>query len=76
LRTLVESSRAFARGLEHRDGERGFVVEQTAHAIGLRAQLDARDITEAHHLPVGAGLDDDVAELLLIREAPAAFSAI
>ena len=47
----------------------GLVVEQAAHAVGLRAELDARDVAQAHDLAVVAGLDDDVAELLLVGEA-------
>ena len=56
-------------GLEHRNRERGLVVQQAAHAVGLGAQLDARDIAQAHDLAVVAGLDDDVAELLFVAQA-------
>ena len=57
------------RGLEDRNRDRLLVVQEAAYAIGLGADLDARHIAEAHDFAVGAGLDDDVAELLLVREA-------
>ena len=38
-------------------------------AVLLRADLDTRDVAEAHDLAFGTGLDDDVAELLLVRES-------
>src|SRR3546814_1122996 len=49
---------------EHRQRDRGFVVEQRAQCIFAGAELDARDIGEPRDFAVGAGLDDDVAELL------------
>src|SRR5947207_7100443 len=63
-----ELERVRAGGLEHGDRERRLVVEETAHAVGLSPELDARDVAEAHDLSVIPGLHDDVAELLLVRE--------
>ncbi|MNZ55473.1 hypothetical protein D3C78_734010 [compost metagenome] len=49
---------------------RWLAVQQTAQCIGIAAHLDAGDITQARHLTVVAGADDDVAELLLVAQAP------
>ena len=69
LRTIGRQlQRVGARGLEDRNRDRLLVVEEAAHAVGLGAELHARDVAEAHHLSVVTGLDDDVAELLLVAE--------
>ena len=51
------------------DGHRRLVVEQRAQRVVGRAELDARDVAQPRDLAVGAGLDDDVAELLLVLQA-------
>jgi len=50
-------------------------VEQALQLVLGRTELDARHVTEPNHFAAGTGLDDDVAELVFIRQAPAAFSA-
>ena len=67
--SLGDVERVGARRLE--DGEAGgrLAVEVEELAVGLRAELDAADVAHARHVAVGAGLDDDVAELLGIVEA-------
>jgi hypothetical protein len=58
-----------ARGLEDAHAHGGVVVEQGAQRVVGRAQLDAGHVAQAGHRAVGAGLDDDVAELLLGLQA-------
>ena len=41
----------------------GIAVVKAGDGIGLRAQLDARDIAQPDHGAAGRGLEDDVAEL-------------
>ncbi len=57
--------RVRARRLEDAHRDRVLVVEHRAQRVAARRQLDARDVAEARDLSAGAGLDDDVAELVL-----------
>ena len=56
---------------EDADWHRGFAVEECPQAVALGAELDARDILDAHDGTVRIAADDDVAELPG-REEPAA----
>ena len=64
-----ELQRVGAGRLEDRNRDGVLVVEQAAQiAYCLRAELDTRDVAQAHDLAVRARLDDDVAELLLVGQ--------
>ena len=60
--------RVGAGRLEDRDRHRLLVVEQRAQAVFGGAELDARDVAQPHDFAARAGLDHDVAELLLVRK--------
>ena len=66
-----ERQRVRARRLEHHDGDGRLVVEQRAQAERAGTELDARNIAQTSDRSVSAGLDDDVAELFLVRESTA-----
>src|SRR6185437_2974673 len=65
-----EIERIGVRWLEDRDGDRVPVAQQALDRIRLGANLDTRDVAEVDDLTFCAGFDDDVAELLLVGEAP------
>ena len=54
--------------LEDGQPDRRLAVERAALVLALGAQLDPADVAEPGDLPVGAGLDDDVGELLGIGQ--------
>src|SRR6185312_12668408 len=56
--------------LEYRNRDGVLVAQQTPYRVLLRADLDARHVSEVHHFALRARLDDDVTELLLIRKPP------
>ncbi len=58
-----ELQRVRARQLEDRNSDGGLCIEHAAQCVGLRTQLDTSHVTQVHDIAVGAGLDDDVAEL-------------
>ena len=60
--------RVRARPLKDDEGGRHLVIEVSVDRVVLRPELDARDIAHAHDRPVGAGLDDDVLELVGRRQ--------
>ncbi len=55
--------------LKDGNGGGGLVVEQRTQRIGVCAELDSGDILEARHLAGGPGLQDDIAKVVLRRQA-------
>jgi hypothetical protein len=56
--------------LEDSHGHGVVVVQQRAQRVPARGQLDAGHVAQPYDLSVGAGLDDDVTELLRVRQPP------
>ncbi len=56
--------------MEHRQRDRILIVEHAAHAIVLGAHFNPGQIPQAHQFAIGAGLDDDGAELILGGKPP------
>ena len=54
-----------SRELENRDRHRRLAVEHAAQSVGLRTELESRDVAQVRRLAVCTVLDDDVLELLL-----------
>ncbi len=69
--SLLDLQRIGAGRLEDAERGRRLAVLREDLAVGLRAELDAADILDADELAAGAGagLDDDVLELLDLAEA-------
>ncbi len=61
--------RVCAGGFKNGDTDGLLVVEQAAQGVVRRAHLHAGDVAEAGDGAIGAGLDDDVAEIVLGLEA-------
>ncbi|MGY4328164.1 hypothetical protein ACVWWG_002581 [Bradyrhizobium sp. LB7.2] len=56
--------------LRHQHGDRRFAQQEAVGGVRQRTELDTRDVAQAHRTAVGAGLDQDVLELLLVFQAP------
>ncbi len=54
----------------------GLAFEATDHVVGLRTELDARDVADPDHRAVGIGADDDVAEVGFRDEAALCADAV
>ena len=59
-----------ARDLEDGDDGGGLAVVPADGVVELGPELDAGDVLERDLRPVGVGADDDLAEFLLVQEAP------
>ena len=59
-----DRQRVRAGRLEHRDADAGLAVDAADLLVVQRAELDARDVPQAHDRAVGVRAHDDVAELL------------
>jgi hypothetical protein len=66
--TAAAVSTALDPGIDGHDA-RGRLVVAGRNGVGLLAQLDAGDVTEAHDGAVGVGADDDGAKLLGLYQA-------
>ena len=66
---LGGGDRIRAGSLAQQDRDRRAAVVEAVGVVLPTAELDARDVLDAHHPSVGAALDDDVAELLGLDEA-------
>jgi hypothetical protein len=66
---LRDLERVGARRQEDADQRRRLAVEAAVELVVLAAELDARDLVEAHRRAVGARAHDDLAELLRVGEA-------
>ena len=75
-RTVPRSfERIRARRLEDADADGLLAVQQGPERVVAGAQLEPGDVAEPGDLTVGAGLEDDVAELLLTGQAAAGIDA-
>ena len=70
LDPVGDVERVGAGNLEHGDDGRRLAVVAADGVVEHRAQLEPRDVLEAHLGAVRVGAHDDVAELLLVEQAP------
>ena len=64
-----DGERVGAGRLEDADADSGFVVDLRTQRILRSAELDPGDIAQAGDFTVLTGLDDDIAEFLLVLQA-------
>ena len=64
-----DRERVGAGCLEDADADRGFVVDLGTQRIFGRAKLDPGDVAQAGDFTILPGLDDDIAEFLLVLQA-------